>query len=467
MLEESILENLLNNEDYLRRVIPYLKSEYFGEKAQQLTFEMIASHVGQYNVAPTQDELLIELGNRHGLTQETFSRTRDVIQSLGKRAKASSLDYLIDVTEAFCKDKSVYNAVVRAAGMLNDPKSNLGELPDMLKDALAVSFDNAIGHDFIEDIHERYKALHQTNEGRIPFDIDLLNEITGGGLPKKTLNIIVAGTGAGKSLIMCHAAAKNLLNDLNVLYITMEMAEERISERIDANLLDMPLGHIATLGAEQYERRLRRVLEGCKGRLIVKEYPTASASVSQFRALLNDLKLKKDFVPDILYVDYINICASSRYKAGAVNSYTLVKGIAEELRGLAIEYDLPIVSATQLNRQGMGASDVGLSEVSESHGLSATADLMLAMIRTEELDQQNMVLFKQLKNRYGDMAKKLRFVCGVDRSRMKLTNVAAEDQIEDEPVANGSPEGWDRVSIPRADQKRPKVDGNIYNNIGQ
>lgn len=444
MIEEVILENLLHNDEYMRRVLPFLKDEYFGENAHSIVFTKISEFVSKYNKAPTQDELRIEIKDTKGLKQSDYEAAVDLVNRLTKRSKAPSIDWLVEHTEKFCKDKALFNAIVDAAAMIEDDKADVGQIPDILKNALSVSFDTNIGHDFMTMIEQRYKMLHQINEYKIPFDIEALNEITNGGLPRKTLAVVSASTGAGKSLFLCHCAARNLLADKNVLYITMEMAEERISERIDANILNMRIQDLPNLSLQEYRRRLNKALDGCKGRLIVKEYPTASAGVTQFRALINELKLKKDFVPDIIYVDYINICSSSRFKAGMVNSYQYVKAICEELRGLAIEYNLPIVSATQLNREGTDTTDVGLKEISDSHGLAMTADILLAMIRTEELDEQNVVMFKQLKNRFSDMASKLRFVVGIDRSKMRLFDAESEVQMtKTRPVSNGSPKRKD------------------------
>jgi replicative DNA helicase len=443
MIEEIILENLLYNEEYTRRVLPYLKKEYFNEDSQSLVFDKIKDFIGKYNTPPTQDELLIELRNEKGLKQAVFEAASDLVNKLSKRSKAPSIQWLVENTEKFCKDKALYNAIVEAASMIENENAEVGQIPEILKNALAVSFDTNIGHDFSEMIEQRYKMLHQTKEYRIPFDLKDLNEITCGGLPRKTLTVVSASTGAGKSLFLCHSAARNFLDGKNVLYITMEMAEERICERIDANILNMRIQDLPGLSLQEYTRRLEKILKDCKGRLIVKEFPTASSGVLQFRALLNELRLKKDFVPDIIYVDYINICSSSRYKAGSVNSYQYVKAICEELRGLAIEYNVPIVSATQLNREGTDSSDVGFKEISESHGLAMTVDILWAMIRTEELDEQNVILFKQLKNRFSDISGKLRFVVGVDRSRMKLFDADTPIPMgKNGPLSNGSPRSY-------------------------
>lgn len=451
MIEQVILENLLHNEDYLRRVLPFLKDEYFAEGGEATVYKKINDFTVKYNKAPTQDELIIELKDTVGISQATYEQATDLVKELSKRSKAPSIDWLLEHTEKFCKDRALYNAIAEAATAIDNQDADLGKLPDILKDALSVSFDTAIGHDFTNAIEERYKLLHQSNVYKIPFDIDILNKITGGGLPKKTLAVIAASTGAGKSLALCHFAAQAMLSGKKVLYITMEMAEEKISERIDANLMRINLQDMPGVSLQEYKRKLGKALDGCEGRLIVKEYPTAGAGVTQFRALVNELKLKKDFHPDMIIVDYVNICSSSRYKAAAVNSYQYVKAICEELRGLAIEYDLPILSATQLNREGTDNSDAGLKEISESHGLAMTVDLLLAMIRSEELDDQNLVMFKQLKNRFSDMAAKLRFVVGIDRSKMLLFNAEAEPNMAgSKVVSNGTP--------PTRQQRKEMVD---------
>lgn len=458
IIEEIILENLLHNDEYARKVLPFLKSEYFGEAHHAVVFNKISDFVAKYNKAPTQDELLIEIKDTHGLSQVVYEASIDLVSRvLSKHNKTPSLDWLIDHTEKFCKDRALYNAIVDAAAMIEDQKADVGQIPEILRNALSVSFDTNIGHDFLGMIEQRYKMLHQTNEYKIPFDIEALNEITNGGLPRKTLAVISASTGAGKSLFLCHCAARNLLAGKNVLYITMEMAEERISERIDANILNMKIQDLPGLSLQEYKRRLDKALDGCKGRLFVKEYPTAGAGVLQFRSLINELRLKKNFTPDIVYVDYINICSSSRFKAGVVNSYQYVKAICEELRGMAIEYNIPIVSATQLNREGVDTSDVGLKEISESHGLAMTVDILWAMIRTEELDEKNLVMFKQLKNRFSDIASKLRFVVGIDRSKMRLYDADTNIQMtKTKPILDGSP----RDTGEQQGFKKPLLGGN-------
>lgn len=385
LIEDVILENLLHNEEYTRRVLPYLKEEYFHDAERATVFTHIRQYVASYNRAPSQDELIIEVQNAKGLSQGVFQASVDLIRTLQTKRRREGLDWLLNQTETFCKDKALYNAIVSAASMIED-KSEVGQLPDLLKEALSVSFDNSIGHDFTSQIGERYKLLHKTQEYKIPFSLKALNDITGGGLPRKTLSVIAASTGAGKSLFLCHCAARNLVAGYKVLYISMEMAEEQISERIDANIMGWEINRLKGLSLAEYTKKLEKGLGEKPGRLIVKEYPTASAGVGQFRALLNELNLKKDFVPDIIYLDYLNICASSRFKAGAVNSYQYVKAITEEIRGLAIEYNVPIISATQLNRSGTDSSDVGLGEISDCVALDTMVETRKGKKRISEVE---------------------------------------------------------------------------------
>lgn len=442
MIEQTILSSLLYNEAYVRRALPHLKTEYFEEPQHAEVFNLINTFVNKYQNPPTQDELRVELSQKDGLSQEVYEKSLDLLNSMTKRSKEPALDWLLEQSEKFCQDRALYNAIVESVAIVEGDSGNITKsaIPDLMKTALSVSFDHAIGHDF-RDYKARYKTLRENTEYKIPFDVDIFNTATDGGLPRKTLNVISAMTGAGKTLFMCHYAARAFLAGLRVLYITLEMAEERISERIEANILGVSLNDLAKMSALEYDKRMDRVMNTCDGRLIVKEYPTASAGVSQFRALLNELRLKKDFTPDLIIVDYINICSSSRYKVGAVNSYSYVKAICEELRGLAIEFNVPIISATQLNRSAVDTSDVGLGEISESHGLAMTVDLLWAMIRSEELDDQNLVMFKQLKNRYADMSSMLRFVVGIDRGKMRLFDSDQESitMNRDGIVSNGSP----------------------------
>jgi hypothetical protein len=437
MVEDLILSNLLHNEGYGRKVIPFLRVRYFHDKSDRVIFETITSYVEQYNRFPNKVAIETEIENQAHFTNDEFVILKSRLSGL--EDKPADEEWLVTQTEKFCKDKAIFNAISDSIKILDDKtgKQTPGEIPSLLEEALSVSFDTHIGHDFIDDASMRYDFYHRKEE-RIPFDLEYLNRITKGGLPKKTLNVILAGTGVGKSLFMCHCAASHLSIGKNVLYITMEMAEERIAERIDANLLNVPLDELVLLPRDVYEKKIAKITEKTIGKLIIKEYPTASVGSANFRHLLNELRLKKKFVPDIIYIDYLNICASSRLKQGAnVNSYTYIKAIAEELRGLAVEFNVPIVSATQTTRSGFTNSDVGLEDTSESFGLPATVDFMAAMITTDELQQLNQIMFKQLKNRYGDPTFMKRFVVGVDRPRMKLYDVeqsAQQGVMQDDPV---------------------------------
>jgi archaellum biogenesis ATPase FlaH len=439
-IEQVIFNNLINNEDYGRKVIPFLKIEYFQTKNDQVIFELINNYVTSYNAFPTKEVLMIDLSNYIGISDEQFTECKAAIDEIPNQSDAlSQVDWLVDQTESFCQDKALYNAITKSIEILGDASGSLskGVIPDLLSSALAVSFDTSIGHDFLSDTDSRFEFYHRKEE-RIPFDIEYLNKITKGGLPRKTLNVILAGTGVGKSLAMCHMASANLLEGKNVLYITMEMAEEKIAERIDANLLNIPLDQLYDVPKDLYDKKINRLREKTVGKLIIKEYPTACAGSANFRHLLNELKIKRNFIPDIIYIDYLNICSSSRMKQGAgVNSYTYIKAIAEELRGLAVEFNVPIVTATQTTRGGYDNSDVGLTDTSESFGLPATADLMFALIATDELKQLNQIMVKQLKNRYADPEMYKRFVIGVDKSRMKLYDAeqSAQDDLVNDTVA--------------------------------
>ena len=435
-IEQTIIRNLLTNMDYVRKVVPFIKPEYFEGVYQKLFYEVL-NFSGRYNKLPTPEAFKIELDNAEGFTDEQY---RHAVEILPELFKAEPVDetWLLTNTEKWCQDRALYNAVMESISIIDGKHKSLTKnaLPDILTKALGVTFDTNVGHDYLENVEERYEFYH-TEEEKIPFDIELLNEITKGGLSLKSLNIILAGTGVGKSLAMCHIAAGALNLGKNVLYITMEMSEERIAERIDANLLDIPIDQIEHLSKQMFKEKVAGLKKKTNGRLIVKEYPTSSANSNHFRALLNELKLKKDFAPDIVFVDYLNICASSRMKMGnSVNSYTYIKAIAEELRGLAVEFKLPIVSATQTTRSGFGSSDPGLEDTSESFGLPATADLMLALVATEELDAQGQIMVKQLKNRYNDPNKNKRFLVGIDRSKMRLYDVQDSEQnlVQDVPV---------------------------------
>jgi replicative DNA helicase len=443
MIEKSIFNGLLNDEEYVRKTIPYLKEDYFSDLVDKKLFLLFKDYYEKYTSLPSKDALLIELSARSGLSDEQVSSANEVIKSLVP-IEEKDREWLVETTEKFCQEKAVYNAIMDSIQIIDNKGSeDKGAIPQLLSDALSVSFDTHIGHDFIEDATARHE-FYNAKEVKIPFDIDLLNKVTKGGLSTKTLNIALAGTGVGKSLFMCHCAAANLVQGRNVLYITLEMAEEKIAERIDANLLNVTMDELKMLPKDAYDKKIERVSSKTKGKLIVKEYPTASAHTGHFRHLLNELKLKKGFKPDIIYVDYLNICSSARIKGAAVNSYTYVKAIAEELRGLAVEWAVPIVSATQTTRSGYTNTDVGLEDTSESFGLPATADFMFAIISTEELEDMAQVMFKQLKNRYSDPNYNKRFVVGIDRAKMRLYDVeqnAQEDIVDDGPAFDNSHAG--------------------------
>ena len=419
-IEFLILKNLINNEKYLRKSIPFIKSEYFEDPHQKIVYEEIFSFVEKYNELPTKEVLSIEVEKRDDINEDSFKSVTHLISCLDESPVEN--EWLIDTTEKWCRDRAIYLALLDSIAIADgkDDKKGRDAIPSILSDALAVSFDNHIGHDYLQDYEERYEFYHQKEE-KIPFDLEFFNKITKGGLPNKTLNIALAGTGVGKSLFMCHVASASLLQDKNVLYITMEMAEEKIAERIDANLLNVGIQDIVDLPKPMFSTKVNNITKKTMGSLVIKEYPTASAHSGHFKALLTELSLKKSFKPDIIFVDYLNICASSRYRANAnVNSYSYIKAIAEELRGLAVETNVPIVSATQTTRSGYGSSDVELTDTSESFGLPATADLMFALISTEELEGLNQILVKQLKNRYNDPTIYKRFVIGIDRAKMRL-----------------------------------------------
>ena len=431
-IEETILRNLIYNEQYYRKVVPFIKADYFQEYHEKIVFEEIADFAAKYDKVPTKEVLTINLQNRGDLTEETFKDTLSGLNSLTD--EWVDYDWLCDSTEKWCQDRAIYNALMQSIKIADggDKKLDKGSIPSILQDALAVSFDEHIGHDYIEQADDRYEFYHRKEE-KIPFDLEKFNYITKGGLPNKTLNIALAGTGVGKSLFMCHMAGSALSQGYNVLYITCEMAEEKIAERIDANLLNVSVKDIVDIPEVLFRSKVQEISKKTQGKLIIKEYPTASAHAGHFRALLNDLQLKKDFKPDLIFVDYLNICASVRYKGAIVNSYTYVKAIAEELRGLAVETNLPIISATQTTRAGFGNSDPDLTDTSESFGLPATADFMFALISTEELEEQGRIMVKQLKNRYNDPTYNRRFVIGVDRTKMRLYDCeqSAQDDLLD------------------------------------
>lgn len=442
MIEQQILQNLIFNEDFSRRVLPFLNPDYFQDRVQRNIFGLIDAYIKKYNKVPSKSALIIDAENARGLTDEEAKQINEQIGGL-TNADLPDVEWLIDQTEKFCQDRAIYNAIMSSIQILDgrDKKMEKGAIPQLLSDALGVSFDNNIGHDFLENVDERYDFYHR-QENRIPFDLDYFNKITKGGLPPKTLNVALAGTNVGKSLLMCHMAAANLIRGYNVLYITLELAEERVAERIDANLTNTTMEDLAQLPLEAYKKKIERVKHKTTGKLIIKEYPTASAHAGHFRHLLNELKLKKNFKPDIIYIDYINICASSRLKmGGSVNSYGFVKAIAEEIRGLAQEFDVPIFTATQATRSGHSNSDIALEDTSESWGLPQTADFMFALVNSEELQELNQYMVKQLKSRYGDPSIHRKFVIGVDRARMKLYDVeqtAQEDIVDDGPAFDKS-----------------------------
>ena len=435
-IEETILRNLICNEQYYRKVVPFVKADYFQEFNEKIIFEEIADFAAKYDKVPTKEVLTINLQSRGDLTEETFKDTLSGLNSLSD--EWVDYEWLCDSTEKWCQDRAIYNALMQSIKIADggDKKLDKGSIPSILQDALAVSFDEHIGHDYIEQADDRYEFYHRKEE-KIPFDLEKFNYITKGGLPNKTLNIALAGTGVGKSLFMCHMAGSALSQGYNVLYITCEMAEEKIAERIDANLLNVSVKDIVEIPEVLFRSKVQEISKKTRGKLIIKEYPTASAHAGHFKALLNDLQLKKDFKPDLIFIDYLNICASVRYKGAIVNSYTYVKAIAEELRGLAVETNLPIISATQTTRAGFGNSDPDLTDTSESFGLPATADFMFALISTEELEQQGRILVKQLKNRYNDPTASKKFMLGIDRAKMRLYDVAENSSIlnaEDEEV---------------------------------
>ena len=432
-VEFLILRNLLHNEEYLRKVVPFLKSEYFEDEKQKIVYQEIASFVEEYNELTTKEVLCIEIEKRKDITDSMFKDITSLIDELDN--SPADLQWLLDTTEKWCRDRAIYLALIESISLADGKDDTKGRdaIPSILSDALAVSFDNHVGHDYLIDYEERYESYHR-KEDKIPFDLEFFDKVTKGGLPNKTLNIALAGTGVGKSLFMCHFASSVLLQGKNVLYITMEMAEEKIAERIDANLLNINMQDITDLPMQMFESKVNDISKKTQGTLIIKEYPTAAAHSGHFKGLLNELALKKSFRPDIIFIDYLNICASSRYRAASnVNSYSYIKAIAEELRGLAVEANVPILSATQTTRSGYGSSDVDLTDTSESFGLPATADLMFALISTEELETLNQILVKQLKNRYNDPTIHKRFVVGIDRAKMRLYDCeqkAQEDIID-------------------------------------
>jgi len=449
-IERTILTNLIYNEDFLRKVLPFIEPDYFDSRIERVVFEEIANFIAKYDKMPTKEILGIEIKDRTDLTQQEYSETVEVSNSLEN--EEINQQWLLDATEKWCKDRAIYLALMESIRIADggDEKKNRDAIPAILQDALAVCFDNNVGHDYLEDYEERYDFYHQTEE-KIPFDLEFFNKITKGGLPNKTLNIALAGTGVGKSLFMCHVASSALLQGKNVLYITLEMAEEKIAERIDANLLNVNIQDIGELPKQMFENKVNNLSKKTQGSLIIKEYPTAAAHEGHFRALLNELQLKRSFKPDIIFIDYLNICASSRYsKMGSVNSYSYIKSIAEELRGLAVDAQLPIVAATQTTRSGYSSSDVDLTDTSESFGLPATADLMFALISTEELEGLGQIMVKQLKNRYNDPTIFKRFVVGIDRAKMRLYD--CEQSAQNDILDSGDDKEYNNEESPFKDK---------------
>jgi len=439
-IETQILTNLINNERYIRKVIPFMREDYFSEAEDRKVFQTIKTYVDKYNGTPTKSALLIALQEDRSVTEDLYLKCESNINGMNPEDNTDEA-WLLDETEKYCKDKAIYNAIMESIQIIDGSNKEIGPdaLPSLLSDALAVGFDNNVGHDYIENADKRYEFYHRLEE-KVPFDLEYFNKITEGGLANKTLNIALAGTGVGKSLFMCHMASAAISSGKNVLYITLEMAEERIAERIDANMMNVPIQDLKDMPKKMFENRIGKINEKIQGRLIIKEYPTASAHAGHFKALLNELKLKKSFRPDIIFIDYLNICSSSRFRPGsAANSYTIIKSIAEELRGLAVESDVPIVSATQTTRSGYANSDVELTDTSESFGLPATADLMFALISTEELEQMGQLMVKQLKNRYSDPTVNKRFMVGIDRGKMRLYDLdeSAQQGITDSGQDDG------------------------------
>ena len=439
-IEEIVISNLITNPDYMRKVLPFVKEEYFDDLSQKVVFKEVSTFIETYDNLPEPNAIALEVEKRKDLTEDAVNKVLEILSGLDKTEYNE--DWLLDTTEKWCKERAIYNALMESVQIADgqDKARNQDAIPTIMSEALSVCFDDHVGHDYIEDSESRYDFYHRKEE-KIPFDLEFFNKITKGGLPNKTLNIALAGTGVGKSLFMCHMASAALMQGRNVLYVTLEMAEEKIAERIDANCLNINIKDLTDVPQVMFRSKISDLQRKTKGKLIIKEYPTASAHAGHFRSLLNDLTLKKQFKPDIIFVDYLNICASVRYKGAIVNSYTYVKAIAEELRGLACEFDLPIVSATQTTRSGYGNSDVDLTDTSESFGLPATADLMFALISTDELEAENKILVKQLKNRYNDPTVNRKFVVGIDRAKMKLYDVDDSQQqlindAEDDDVAD-------------------------------
>ena len=453
-VELLVLRSLLHNEDYARKVVPFIQGDYFEQPSQKIVFEEVSSFITEYDELPTKEALYIEVEKRNDVNEEIYKQVTELIGVLDD--SPSDEDWLLNTSEKWCRDRAIYLALMESIQLADgkDDKKGRDAIPSILSDALAVSFDNNIGHDYLKDYEERYESYHR-KEDKIPFDLEYFNKITKGGIPNKTLNIALAGTGVGKSLFMCHMASSCLSAGRNVLYITLEMAEEKIAERIDANLLNVNIQEITDLPKPMFESKVTSLAKKTQGTLIIKEYPTASAHSGHFKALLNELALKKSFRPDIIFIDYLNICASSRYRGNtSVNSYSYIKAIAEELRGLAVEANVPIVSATQTTRSGFASSDVDLTDTSESFGLPATADLMFALISTEELEGLGQILVKQLKNRYNDPTINKRFIVGVDRAKMRLYDV--EQKAQADVLDSGQEEEYDALADKAFNNKKPK-----------
>ncbi len=435
-LQQTILQKLVNDENYCRKVLPFIKSEYF-DAAHKSVYRLVLDFISKYNKLPTKSALEIEFQHDDKITEDLYPHAVRIIESIDQNPTVEE-SWLLDHTEKWCKDRALHLAILESVQIIDGKRKDASRdgIPDILQKALAINFDNSVGHDYIVDFEKRYDFYHKT-EDRLPFDLEMFNTITKGGVPRKTLNIALAGTGVGKSLFMCHVAASSLAQGKNVLYITLEMSEERIAERIDANLMNVQIDQLANLPKDMFTSKVKKIAGSTVGKLIIKEYPTASAHAGHFRALLNELKLKKDFAPDVIFIDYLNICASARMKGvgGSINTYSFIKAIAEEIRGLAVEFNVPIFSATQTTRSGFASSDVELTDTSESFGLPATADLMFALIATEELDRLNQIIVKQLKNRYNDPTANKRFVVGIDRSKMRLYDVEVTAQnLSKEPT---------------------------------
>ena len=455
-IEQSILCNLITNDEYTRKVIPHLKHEYFGDRKEAVIYSIISSFFDKYNKSASQEIIKIELNNYKGISDKELAEYTDYVDTLNHIE--SNSEWLINETEKFCKDRAVYNAILSSIKIIDgkDSKYTQDAIPSILSDALAISFDNSVGHDYIEDSETRYDFYHKQEE-RIPFDLEILNKITKNGLPKKTLSVVMAPPGIGKSIFLCHCATNVLKQNRNVLYITLEMAEERIAERIDANLLNVSLSEIESLDKDTYLSKVNKIAKKTTGKLIIKEYPTSSAHVGHFRALLEELKIKKGFKPDFICIDYINICACQRIKNGSDKSYAYVKAIAEEIRGLAVEYNVPILSATQVNRDGMNNTDIDMTNTSESIGLPQTVDMLFALIETEELAQLNQQIIKQIKNRYNDVNYYRRFAIGVDKSKMRYYDV--ESSAQTNLADSGQPPTFDKGSFGSGMKAEKNYDG--------